>query len=83
MTHFNTMIYRLRTILSINLSEGGSRFVGVLLIAVGLFNLLAPEQAWYFSKGWQFKDAEPSDGALYMGRISGVVIIILGIFLLF
>lgn len=80
MTYSNTMIYRLRTILSINV---GSRFIGVLVIALGLFNLLAPEQAWYFSKGWQFKDAEPSDSALYKHRICGAVIIILGMFLLF
>ena len=50
----------------------------LLLWAIGLFNVLAPRAAWYLSYGWRFKDAEPSDAALMMARIGGVIAIIIG-----
>ncbi len=55
----------------------------VIFILIGIFNLVAPEAAWYLSRGWQFKDAEPSDAALIMTRIGGGAAILIGLVLLF
>ena len=55
----------------------------VVLLAVGIFNVAAPRAAWYLSKGWQFKDAEPSDLALTVSRGSGVVALIVAAVLIF
>lgn len=35
------------------------------------------------SNGWEFKDAEPSDAALFMGRQAGIIGTILGPIVLF
>ncbi|MGI5894079.1 MAG: DUF6199 family natural product biosynthesis protein [Candidatus Merdivicinus sp.] len=64
-------------------SFDGTKILAVLLLAgVGLFQLLAPETAWYLSYGWRYKDAEPSDAALIMGRVGGVVALGAAIFIL-
>lgn len=55
----------------------------LLLVAVGLFNLLAPRKAWYVEYGWRFKDAEPSDTALAFQRAAGIVALAIALFLLF
>jgi len=57
--------------------------VGVLLLAVGAFETAAPRAAWYLRYGWRFKDAEPSDAALFLGRGGGMLAILVGIALLF
>lgn len=56
--------------------------MSIIFILAGIFNLVAPDAAWYLSRGWQYKDAEPSDAALVVTRIGGVAIVI-GIVLLF
>ncbi|MBO5253428.1 MAG: hypothetical protein J6C51_05740 [Clostridia bacterium] len=53
----------------------------VLLIALGLFAVLSPQTVWYLEYGWRFKDAEPSNLALTLNRIGGIVSIALGVFL--
>ena len=55
----------------------------VIVILIGIFSLAAPDTAWYLSRGWQFKNAEPSDAALIITRIGGGVAILIGIVLLF
>ena len=55
----------------------------IVLLAVGVFNVAAPRAAWYISKGWQFKDAEPSDLALTVSRGSGIVALIVAAVLIF
>lgn len=64
----------------------GINFPGILLslvmFAVGAGHIFAPESAWYISWGWRYKDAEPSDLALTMERIGGVVICIAAVILL-
>ena len=55
----------------------GEFWVGLLLLAVGIFNVVAPSAAWYLEYGWRFKDAEPSDIALVLNRIVGVVLIVI------
>ena len=62
--------------------KGSARniFVGILLMGLGTFYMVCPHAGWYLSYGWRFKDAEPSDAALIFGRISGAVVLVIGIF---
>lgn len=60
----------------------GNPLAGLLVICFGLFDAISPRTAWYLSYGWRYKNAEPSDAALIIGRIGGIVCIVLGIFLL-
>ncbi|PWW04750.1 hypothetical protein DFQ01_10631 [Paenibacillus cellulosilyticus] len=58
-------------------------FVGFLFVIIGILNIAFPKVGWYMQYGWQFKNAEPSDAALVMARIGGVIAIIIGLFLIF
>lgn len=64
-------------------ASGGYVGFGLLLAAVGLFDLLAPHVSWYLAYGWRFKDAEPSDVALVLGRIGGGIALLAGIWMMF
>ena len=57
----------------------GHIFAGLSLAALGAFYTFAPHAAWYLSRGWMYKNAEPSDAALIVARISGVILMILGL----
>lgn len=61
---------------------GGVLFFLLLLVA-GLLSLLAPREMWHLTKGWQFKDAEPSDAAVVYMRVAGVIEIIAAFYILF
>ena len=61
----------------------GNPLLGLLLIAIGAFHALAPGTAWYLSHGWRFKDAEPSEAALFFSRAGGMVAIFIGIIFFF
>lgn len=64
--------------------HSGTNFVLiVVVIAVGLFNVLAPGKAWYLSYGWMYRNAEPSDSALAMIRIGGAALLAAAVFLIF
>lgn len=52
-------------------------------LAIGGFNAISPQTSWYLSYGWRFKNAEPSDAALLLGRCGGVLAAVIGLFLLF
>lgn len=58
-------------------------FLGMLVAALGAWNLLSPETAWYVRRGWWYRNAEPSDLGLAVTRISGGLLLALGVFLLF
>ncbi|MEF3306738.1 DUF6199 family natural product biosynthesis protein [Paenibacillus sp. GYB003] len=58
------------------------KIVPFLFIGIGLLNVIFPRTAWFWNVGWQFKNAEPSEAALLMGRIGGLLAIGIGIFLL-
>ena len=55
----------------------------LLLLVVGIFNTCSPKSAWYLSTGWQFRDAEPSDDALVLTRLGGIVCLAIGIGMIF
>jgi len=54
----------------------------LLAMVVGGFSVASPRTAWYWSYGWRYKNAEPSDLALGAGRIGGVIAIVVGLLLL-
>lgn len=61
----------------------GKFWAVVILLGIGIFNAAAPQASWYLSYGWRFKDAEPSDLALNIGRTVGIFAIIAGVFMIF
>lgn len=54
-------------------------FVGFLLLVGGVFSAAFPYAAWYGSIGWKIRDAEPSEAALAMNRVGGVVAVVIGL----
>jgi len=54
----------------------------LLLLGLGLWGTLSPQSMWYLEYGWRFRDAEPSDAALAVNRITGVLCLLIGIILL-
>jgi len=57
-------------------------FMPLLCMIIGVCSIIWPRVMWYLSEGWKFKNVEPSDLALTMTRVGGVLMVILGIFLL-
>lgn len=59
--------------------NGPSPLLAVLLLGCGAWNLFAPRAAWWLAWGWRYKNAEPSDPALMLYRILGIVLLLAGI----
>lgn len=57
--------------------------LGLLLIPLGVLQAVFPQAFWFINHGWRYKDAEPSELALGLGRAGGVLVAIIGLFLLF
>lgn len=55
----------------------------LLLMALGGWYAVSPRSAWYISYGWIYKNAEPSEMALVISRICGIVIVLFAVFMLF
>lgn len=53
--------------------------VCLAVIGIGVWGVHTPEKALWLRTGWLYKDAEPTDFGLTMGRIGGFVTIILGL----
>ncbi|BBI34186.1 DUF6199 family natural product biosynthesis protein [Cohnella abietis] len=58
------------------------KLLPVLFIILGAVGVFFPRISWYLGIGWQFKNAEPSTAALVSARISGILAIAAGVFLL-
>ncbi|OAB46561.1 DUF6199 family natural product biosynthesis protein [Paenibacillus antarcticus] len=57
-------------------------FAGILIIAIGILNILNPNFAWHLREGWKVDgDSEPSDTYLTLTKITGVLLIVAGIFI--
>jgi hypothetical protein len=54
----------------------------VIIILSSIVAIISPRTAWYLQEGWQYKDVEPSDLALIVVRIGGVVGVVGGIVLM-
>lgn len=63
------------------LRSGGSPnlLLALLLLALGAWNLFAPRSSWQLSHGWRYKNAEPSDLALTLYRLGGILLIFAGV----
>lgn len=86
MNHFLTVLSTALVGIRIHLPLGDGKshpFLGLLIVIMGLLNLCKPEEMWYLSRGWQFKDAEPSEEALQMTRLGGVACLVIGVLLMF
>lgn len=62
----------------------GFAILGVLSILLGLLYVLRPRLAWKIStwgKRWMYRDAEPTDGAIILTVVTGVIAILVGLFL--
>ena len=64
-------------------NTGGNPLLGLLLLAVGIFHAAAPRAAWFLARGWYYKDAQPSDLALGLNRVFGVMFGLAGVGCLF
>lgn len=58
-------------------------FVGALIFLSALVSVIWPYAGWYISIGWKFKDAEPSEAALLMQRIMGIVVMLVLLYIAF
>ena len=59
--------------------NGPSPLLAVLLLGCGVWHLFAPKTAWWLARGWWYKNAEPSDLALMLYRILGIILLFVGI----
>ncbi|MGI5998959.1 MAG: DUF6199 family natural product biosynthesis protein [Lutispora sp.] len=57
--------------------------MGLILLIIGGLSAINPEFAWKWEMGWKVKNAEPSDAYLVYVRISGIVMCIVGLVLIF
>lgn len=55
--------------------SGPSPVLAFVLMALGAWNLLAPKSAWWISRGWWYRNAQPSDLALGFYRVTGVLLL--------
>lgn len=53
------------------------------LIAAGAFYAISPKTAWYLSRGWQYKNAEPSEAAIEVNRMMGIAAVVIGVLMIF
>lgn len=51
---------------------------GLVCLAIGLWSALFPHSVQYLRHGWRYRDAEPSDMALTLTRLGGILAIIFG-----
>lgn len=62
-----------------NDTDGVPIILSLLLLAIGIWFVSAPRSAWWISRGWWFKNAEPSDLALILCRLGGCMLVFVGI----
>lgn len=58
-------------------------FVIMILLIIGLISAAAPRAVWYLEYGWRFKEAEPSEAAVTVNRIGGIIAVIIAVIMLF
>lgn len=63
--------------------NSGNWLAALIIAIVGIFNIVSPYSAWYLEYGWRYKNAEPSDIALGLNRVVGVIAVVAAVALLF
>ena len=63
--------------------RAGQPLISILLFICGALTTAAPRFFWNLKHGWLYKNAEPSDAAINAGRVSGILLMIAAIVLLF
>ena len=56
--------------------------VGIILLLIGIVYAVWPQKLWFISWGWRYKNAEPSDLAIGVFRVAGVIIGIIGLIII-
>jgi hypothetical protein len=54
-----------------------------IMLIMFIISIFAPYVGWWMSVGWKLRDAEPSDMALVMYRVGGVIGTIVVILMMF
>lgn len=62
--------------------NSGNWLAALIIAIVGIFNIVSPYSAWYLEYGWRYKNAEPSDIALGLNRVVGVIAVVAAVALL-
>lgn len=63
-------------------NNSSSNPIGLVLILLGILGAIFPQAAWYMEIGWKVRNTEPSELALIANRVGGIVIAIVGLFVL-
>jgi hypothetical protein len=58
-------------------------FVIFISAAAGLWGIISPGSLWYVSYGWRYKNAQPTQAAIILNRIAGVILLMIVIFKIF
>lgn len=56
-----------------------SPIISIVLLGSGLFCMLSPKSLWWLSRGWMYKNVEPSDLVLLIYRIVGIIAVLFGL----
>lgn len=56
--------------------------LGVFLVTLGILNVLFPKWFWNIQYGWRYKNTEPTDTAINIQRLGGIIAIIVGFILM-
>ena len=54
----------------------------ILLLCLGLWGVIAPESMAFLRGGWRFRNAEPTEWAISMERVTGIFFLIMALVLL-
>lgn len=54
-------------------------FIGIFLVLIGWLYIKKPDIPWFFSIGWLFKNAEPSDLAIIINKLTGYAAVVIGV----
>lgn len=53
--------------------NGEQLFFSIVLGIACLISVMYPEKSWYLSRGWKYRNAEPSDTYLELTKVGGVI----------
>lgn len=58
-------------------------FLIIILLTLGIWNTVSPYSSWHLSYGWRYKNAEPSEVAITIVRIGGILLILISVIFIF